>query len=278
MKYSKLRMVGVLVCLLPAAAWVGCGGDDSTTDPVVEDPGGITDGEAEVAGQMTMMTSILYQIGTVSNVAAQETMVAVNGGRSGLTGECPAAQVNSFSVNELQMDLDYGDGCTSEYGYSASGKLEIALYVSSVKDSVAVTFDAFQVEGYSLDGDLGVVGKGTEWVYSFTGVVGGLYSLDMEYGVSLDGNGTPTNPSDDTATISGAGSVSLGPLYVALDIDESLVFETTCAHPTDGVLVYTMTTTDGSQVTQVDYGTGDCCTADATTTGDRNGTVDLCEP
>ncbi|MEZ4650906.1 MAG: hypothetical protein R3E97_19410 [Candidatus Eisenbacteria bacterium] len=96
-------------------------------------------------------------------------MVSANGGRDGFTTECPTAQVNSVSVSELEMALDYGEGCTSEYGYSATGKLEIALYVSSVKDSLAVQFDDFQVEGYSMDGNLGVAGKGTEWIYSFSG-------------------------------------------------------------------------------------------------------------
>jgi hypothetical protein len=231
----------------------------------------------QLSAEMSELTSLLYQVGSLANVSAQQAMLSGSGGSPVVLEECPSVVVAAVGLIHLEMALDYGDeGCTTDWGLSAEGQLGITLDVTETVDTIVVEFSSFSVEGYSISGTFDLVGKGPSWTFSYTGIVGGLYYLSMEYTVEYADMGTPFDWTDDVATVGGGGVATVGAIALTLWIDDPLTFVANCQNPISGELAYSVTS-DGDEGPEIvlDFGTGDCCTATASV-GPRTGEIDLC--
>jgi hypothetical protein len=255
----------------------GCG--DDGTDPADPQDTSLSDEEIATASEITAAFGAIFQIGTTVQAAIQEALShpSVPAGLSPTT--CPTAHIDGAGQGYIEMTLDYGAGCTTETGSTASGALHAAYRAGTPVDTIRVQFDSFTVDGSTINGDLRAYGSGTAWTFSFDGTfTDGTESagLAATFGLVVDLAGTPADPSDDTETIIGSGTYSQATLTYAIVIIQPLVIAPGCAYPTSGVLTYQLQTDHATSVTTVDFTAGDCCTV-LVSIGARSEEMSICE-
>ncbi len=130
-----------------------------------------------------------------------------------LTGDC-----QSEAGCDVNLKLDWGDGCVGDDGVFRKGKITLSGKITSTSVDATAEFDNFEEEGNKItSGTLSVSLKKTEVGYYDVTVKAdnikgenqdGSYSADFEISLSDDIRGTEGDDSDDLMIINGNGTLS----------------------------------------------------------------------
>jgi hypothetical protein len=274
--------LGVLLATLGVLLGSACGGDKSPTTPPADTS--LTAEEQSTATSIAGAFSALSQIGNVVIGAVRDALPAAlpaaPPGVAFAPSVCPSITITSVQPHAIGLSIDFGAGCTTDSEFGASGKLLVTWHEGSTVDTIAVTFQSFSAEGYQFNGTLSAVGHGRTRSCSDAGTVtknGKTWTIDATIGLVFDSNGTPTNPDDDTTSITGGGTIAAdGKTYQVL-VTRTLVFNVQCKYPATGILTFQEQSVGGVShpVYEVDFGFGDCCTVKVTE-GSRFAELSLC--
>ncbi len=272
-------VVFLLVCGIGAT--LSCGGDDGeTTGPPQEED--LTSEEVSDATAVVNELAAIFQLanavsGFVGSAVNRPPPLATEVDLAAVT--CPDVQVQALVAGWLQVDVDFGAGCAMASGVTASGKLQITYRaLPAAPDTIGVSLDAFNIQGYEIDGSMGATGELNEWDFHFEGTIAHDASstqIDAALGVATDMAGTPTIPEDDTTGITGSIQYANSEGQYLAQIADTLIFVVECSYPMAGILTYQEIAEHATPVTTIDFSAGDCCTAQVSISN-RSQDIDFC--
>lgn len=274
------RALSVVFALMIVAApfWTGGCGDDSS-DPANPVDTGLTDEEVATTQEITGTLGSIFEILGTIQAAVHDALTPPSMRTEPATPTCPTVRIDGIGVGHVGLTVDYGSGCTMENGTAASGAMHATYATGSPDDSIHVTFEDFTIDGSTVEGTLTATGSGMAWTFAFDGsLAAGSKTVMLVATLSLvvDTAGTPTDPADDTETITGGGTYTADGKSYLLAVTQPLVFTGACTYPATGILTYQLQSDRPTAVTSIDFGDGVCCTA-LVSIGSRSETVDFCE-
>jgi hypothetical protein len=163
--------------------------------------------------------------------------------------QCPVFQLEllgdcqSEAGCDVNLTLDWGDGCAGDDGILRKGKITISGHITSTSVHATAEFENFEEEGNKISSgtlrvDLQKTDKGWDATITARKIKGvnedGNYSADFSLDISTDARGTEDD-SDDLITLNGNGKLSSDEGSISITIKDVIQDNQVCEkHPTSG--------------------------------------------
>jgi hypothetical protein len=154
-----------------------------------------------------------------------------------LDGDC-----QSQAGCEVNVTLDWGEGCAGDDGILRKGKITISGHITSTSVHAKAEFENFEEEGNTISSgrlslDLQKTDKGWDATITAEKIKGvnedGNYSADFSLDISTDVRGTEDD-SDDLITLNGNGKLSSDEGSISITIKDVIQDNRACENPTSG--------------------------------------------
>ncbi len=260
MKWFKFRNVALIAFLIAFVTFLSCSKDSTSNNEPDLSEQQVQDAAAAAE------YSVIY-LETTTSTASAATMAANTGGSfakimgagdTTLYNGCP---VITWNLSQKQLLIDYGEGCTGPAGINHSGNIVMNGSLSGGTLQFAVAFNNFTTMNCSIGGSMSYVMRlGYAEVNITNGAItceDSTIKVDANLKITVDLNNTLGDPTDDSYTVTGEGTVIAadGTTY-GIKITDPLLFYAMCKYPVRGVMEIT-----GKDFTaQVDFypESGDC--------------------
>jgi hypothetical protein len=166
--------------------------------------------------------------------------------------QCPVLDNFNLSGNcqsqdgcDVNLTLDWGEGCAGDDGILRKGKITIFGHITSTSLSATAEFENFEEEGNKISSgtlsvDIQKTDKGWDATITAKKIKGvnedGNYSADFSLDISTDARGTEDD-SDDLITLNGNGKLSSDEGSISITIKDVIQDNQVCEeHPTSGTV------------------------------------------
>ncbi len=239
MNWFKFRNVVLVLVVMSLVALFSCSKDSTSSEPDLNEQ---YVQEAAAAAEY----SVVY-METATSTASAATMAANTGGSfakalgigdTTLYDGCPAIIWNML---QKQLTIDYGEGCTGPAGINHSGSIVMNGSLNNQTLQFAVTFNNFTTVNCTVGGSMTYV---MTMQYAEVAITNGTITcgdstvtVNANLKITVDMNGTPGDPTDDSYTVTGQGTVVTpdGSKY-SFQITDPLLFYAGCQYPVRGVI------------------------------------------
>jgi hypothetical protein len=163
--------------------------------------------------------------------------------------QCPVFQLDlqgdcqSEDGCDVNLTLDWGEGCAGDDGILRKGKITIFGHITSTSVHATAEFENFEEEGNTISSgtlslDLLKTEKGWDATITAEKIKGvnedGNYSADFSLDISTDARGTTEDDSDDLITLNGNGKLSSDEGSISITIKDVIQDNQVCENPTSG--------------------------------------------
>jgi len=162
--------------------------------------------------------------------------------------QCPVFQLEllgdcqSEAGCDVNLTLDWGEGCEGDDGILRKGKITISGHITSTSVHATAKFENFEEKGNKISSgtlsvDLQKTNKGWDATITAEKIKGvnenGNYSADFSLNISTDARGTEDD-SDDLITLNGNGKLSSDEGSISITIKDVIQDNQVCENPTSG--------------------------------------------